>query len=164
MQYVVRSPENLVEKIDEFVDGRRFKSRNQLINIVLADWLATQIHPVDPFATTYGKPPGYDELLKEERTHSKRALLADEWDKYRAQRADLLDGEYEERLRWEEMERLTRQQELLNDVKGEIEKRLLPQLREEIKEQIKAAMEPQDEPPKPKRKAKRKATKPKTSR
>ncbi len=53
MQYVVRSPDNMVEKIDSFVDGGRFKSRNQLINVIRADWIAREVYPINPHGDPY---------------------------------------------------------------------------------------------------------------
>jgi hypothetical protein len=49
MQYVIRSPKTLVEAIDSYVDGERWRSRNQMINIILADWIARERHPIDPY-------------------------------------------------------------------------------------------------------------------
>lgn len=39
MQLAVRMPDHLVSMLDEHVDGVRYRSRAQLITIIISDWL-----------------------------------------------------------------------------------------------------------------------------
>jgi len=39
-KFVQRMPETLLKEVDKLIDGVRWKSRNQFINIVVADWIA----------------------------------------------------------------------------------------------------------------------------
>ena len=132
MQYVVRSPDTLMEELDNFVDGERFKSRNQLINLVLADWIAREKHPPDPYAQVFcdADTPGTMAyyFLRDERNHTRVALLEDNWGQYQNQKVDMLDGTYAERQIFEEMERIakleTRYRELVEKGIQEAEERL----------------------------------------
>lgn len=39
MQSVIRMPTKIFEKLNKHVDGVRYRSRNQLISIILMEWL-----------------------------------------------------------------------------------------------------------------------------
>lgn len=80
------------------IDGKNFKSRNQLINIIWADWLAKEKHPEVPQTNPYrssgmggGRPAPFTGVVKDDltvlsrsevRNEYRRQLLGDDWDKY----------------------------------------------------------------------------------
>lgn len=137
MQYVVRSPEELVEAIDNCVDGARFKSRNQLINVILANWVVSEaIHPVDDFAKAYGQVEESEQWLKSKRDATRRRLLGDEWEKYKAHGADVLDGHWDEERAFERMERESQAAEQRERLKAELRKEIRDDLRVEISEEL----------------------------
>lgn len=83
MQYVVRSPDNMMAVLDGMIDGKRFKSRNQLINVILADWLAREKHPRNPYSKAMDEAaPDYN-AINLLRNETRRELLGEEWDKYK---------------------------------------------------------------------------------
>ena len=133
MQYVVRSPEALVEKLDSFIDNNRFKSRNQLINVILADWLTKQIHKVDAYQEAFIGREETEEWFKSDREATRCELLGDEWTKYKAQKADVLDGHWETERSFERMEQWTREHERRKkereELKAEIKQEILEELR-----------------------------------
>ncbi len=124
MQYVVRSPEELVEAIDNCVDGARFKSRNQLINVVMAEWVARIIHPVDPYLAIYSAEDAENETINK-REALTRKLLGEDWKKFKKQ---------EERLAADEAERLAREHERYEVLKAKIRDELRDELRAELNE------------------------------
>ena len=52
MQLGVRIPDHLVSMLDEHVDGTRYRSRAQLITMIVAGWLAEK-ETADPYADAY---------------------------------------------------------------------------------------------------------------
>ncbi len=98
MKFVVRAPDTLIEELDKLIDGKNFRSRNQLINIILADWVAREkypeVHQHSPYAYSglgAGRPPAFTNVFRkdgtqitrsEARNEYRRALLGDDWDKY----------------------------------------------------------------------------------
>ena len=136
-QYLIRSPESLLDAMDELVDNRRFKSRTQLINIVMADFIARGRKPVDPFRRMFHGEMEAEKYSAEEREGIKRELLGREWDKYKRQKADLLDGCWEMERSSEEMEARSQELELRKKLKEEI----LEESRSEMESKVKTLEE-----------------------
>ena len=128
-QYLTRSPESLLEAMDELVDKKRFKSRTQLINVVMADFIVRKRKPVDPFRRFFLGERETEKVTAEEREEKKRELLGQEWDKYKQQGVDLLDGNWE------------REQELAEHAAQEQTERFREQLKAEILEESRSEME-----------------------
>ena len=105
MQYVLRSPDTLIKVIDSFVDGKRFRSRNQIINIVMADWAAREKIPDDPYAIAFAGEDATVETARK-REAMKQDFLEDYGDKYLEQQVDFLNGDFKQRMHFEEMERI----------------------------------------------------------
>lgn len=98
MKFVVRAPDTLIEALDKLIDGKNFRSRNQLINIILADWVAREKYPVVYQNSHYansgmgaGPPPAFTNVFRDDgtqitrneaRNEYRRQLLGDDWDKY----------------------------------------------------------------------------------
>lgn len=140
MQHLVRSPEALVTALDGYVDNKRFKSRNQLINLILADWLARASRPIDEYASA-------QELEEFEKAESwvrpyweqyKRDLLGELYDQAAEQNVDTLDGKWEDRRRWEELERRTQEEERQAKLEAEIKTRVTAEVTASVTEKMKA--------------------------
>lgn len=133
-QFVLRSPEELLEVLDGFIDNKRFKSRNQLINIVLADWVAKQLVPDDPMPDNpYQQIYGVSSVNREEaanpiRDQKRKELLGGEWQKYKEQKVDLLDYQSAIDRTVERMEQVTRDQERRDQLKAELKGEIIAEL------------------------------------
>jgi hypothetical protein len=94
MQLNFQIPDKVVEELDRFVDGIRFRNRAQLITVILADWLARMAHPVDPFGKAFGvyNTSDPDEIHRPEREEYKWKVLGDKAPQWKEQGVDLLDG------------------------------------------------------------------------
>lgn len=141
IQYVVRSPEALVEALDSFVDGARFKSRNQLINVVLADWIAWERHPVNEWDADHLEPGERADIVTRQKHQQLRAgLLGEELERYRQQRADVLDGEWQKMKQAESMALLQEQFDREQDLKAQIRKEIGTELRDTLKAELLAEL------------------------
>jgi hypothetical protein len=136
-QYLIRSPESLLGAMDELVDNRRFKSRTQLINVVMADFIARKRNSVDPFRRFFLGEKETDKVTAEEREEKKRQLLGQEWEKYKRQKVDLLDGNWERERVSEELEARSQELELRKQLKEEI----LEESRSEMESKVKTLEE-----------------------
>ena len=133
-QYLIRSPEPLLEAMDALVDNYRFKSRTQLINVVMADWIARDRSPVDPYARALFGTVEADGAAAEQREEKKRKLLGPEWEKYKLQKVDLLDGLWENERSWEELERKSKALEERKQIKAEIAREVRDEMASELEE------------------------------
>jgi hypothetical protein len=141
IQYVVRSPEALVEALDSFVDGARFKSRNQLINVILADWIAWERHPVNEWDIDHLEPGERADFVTRQKHQQLRAgLLGEELERYRQQRADVLDGEWQKMKQAESMALLQDQFDREQDLKARIRKEIGSDLRDTLKAELLAEL------------------------
>ena len=120
--------------MDAFVDNYRFKSRTQLINVVMADWIARERRLVDPFARVWFGEVEADGAASAQREEKKQELLGPEWEKYKLQKVDLLDGLWENERQREELERKSQELEQRNQFKAEIAKEIREEMDAEIKE------------------------------
>ena len=149
MQYVVRSPETLVKELDSYVDGSRFKSRNQLINVILADWITRESYPVNPgpFANSIINSP--NPQLDFMRNVKRQELLGEEMDRYQEQKADVLDGKWALARTVDELERQAeekrKREEFKTEIREELKTELLSTLRAELLEKGTTNSEGQDE-------------------
>ncbi|MCK9462769.1 MAG: hypothetical protein M0R80_24370 [Proteobacteria bacterium] len=140
MQHLVRSPEALVLALDSYVDNKRFKSRNQLINIILADWLARTSRPIDEYASVR-ELEQYSEAESWARPYweqYKRNLLGEQYDQAAEQGVDTLDGKWEDQRRWEELELRTQEEERQAKLEAEITARVTAQVTASVTEKMKA--------------------------
>lgn len=129
-QFLIRANDALLEALDNFVDNKRFKSRNQMINVILADWIAQQWYPVPP--ELVGVKPNDDMSFVFERKEARKELLGDDYHRYIAQEADMLDGEWEERQAFEKKERENSAAEQRKRLKEEIRKELYDDFKKEL--------------------------------
>ena len=142
MDLLLRAPECLVRELDARVDKDRFMNRTHLMLVVLADWLAREIHTLGPYSAAERALEREDAWVNQERVATKRALLGEEWDKYKSVGGDMLDGQWDSRrLRAqteaenEAYERRARlKSELRDEIRDELKETLLKELREEIKD------------------------------
>jgi hypothetical protein len=140
MQHMVRSTKALISGLDGYVNNKRFKSRNQLINIVLADWLARSRRPIDEYAHAHE----LEEYAKAEswvRPHweqHKRYLLGEMYEQAIEQNVDLLDGRWEDQRRWEELELRTQEEERQAKLEAEIKERVTAEVTASVTEKVKA--------------------------
>jgi hypothetical protein len=133
IQYVVRSPEALVEALDGFVDGARFKSRNQLINVILTDWIAWERFPMDESDAERLEPgERIDWITQEKHQRLRGELLGEEIERYRQQNADVLDGEWQKMKQAERMAQIQAQFDREQALKASLKAELLAELRAEL--------------------------------
>lgn len=129
-QFLVRVNDALMDALDGFVDNKRFKSRNQMINTILTDWIVQQWHPTPP--EMVGVEQNENMGFVFERKESRKELLGDDYHRYIAQETDLLDGEWEERQAFEKHERETSASEQRKQLKEEIRKELYVDFKNEL--------------------------------
>jgi hypothetical protein len=140
MDLLLRAPENLVMELDARVDKDRFKNRTHLILVILADWLAREIHPVSPYSSALSDLEDEEAWVSRDRVATKRALLGEEWDKYKNSGGDMLDGEWASQRIFEQMEaesqaieqRARLKAELCNEIRNDLKAELLAELRDEL--------------------------------
>lgn len=136
-QYLVRSPELLLEAMDELIDNKRFKSRTQLINIVMSDFISRKKKLIDPFRRVFLGEKETEKVTAREREEKKRELLGSEWDKYKQQKVDLLDGNWEMEREMEDLQARSEELELRQQLKAEI----LEESRSEMESKVKTLEE-----------------------
>ena len=120
--------------MDALIDNYRFKSRTQFINVVIADWIARNRSPVDPYARALFGTVETDGVAAEQREEKKRKLLGPEWEKYKLQKIDLLDGLWENERSWEELERKSKALEERKQIKAEIAREVRDEMASELEE------------------------------
>lgn len=131
MDLLLRAPESLVMELDARVDRDRFKNRTHLILVILADWLAREIHPSTFFSDRWDLEQE-EAWFRQDRIATKRTLLGEDWEKYKNSGGDMLDGEWETQRSFERLEAQSRA----------IEQRALfkEELREELRKDLKAEL------------------------
>jgi hypothetical protein len=149
MDLLLRAPENLAMELDARVDKDRFKNRTHLILVILADWLAREIHPVSPYSSARSDLEYEEAWVSRDRIATKRALLGEDWDKYKNSGGDMLDGEWETQRIFERMEaesqaieqRARLKAELCKEIRNDLKAEMLAELRAEMSGQQEAGSE-----------------------
>jgi Arc/MetJ-type ribon-helix-helix transcriptional regulator len=97
MKILVSVPDTLVKAADEFIDGKNFRHRSQLISVVLADWIAREKYPEVRHANAYAEAAAASQgggssvaiaidgtvtNRYEARNIMRKHLLGDDWNKH----------------------------------------------------------------------------------